>query len=140
MEEVFQRCVEEERDRGRTILLQHDVVSPRPYTRINHVQGTKGAFRDYPARVFFDGQAKEEWGGLDPYRARFEHPLWSRLRTVAIGSIARIGGMEAVGMLERYGGREPDPDLRHQAANAVDQILTAMRDATTPADGTKPPR
>ena len=36
--------------RGRTVLLQHDVVTPRPYTRINHVAGTKGAFRDYPPR------------------------------------------------------------------------------------------
>ena len=34
--------------RGRTVLLQHDVVTPRPYTRINHISGTKGAFRDYP--------------------------------------------------------------------------------------------
>jgi predicted dehydrogenase len=45
--------------RGRTVLLQHDVVTPRPYTRINHISGTKGAFRDYPARIFLDGSGKE---------------------------------------------------------------------------------
>ncbi len=39
---------------GRTILLQHDVVNPRPYSRLNAIQGTKGAFADYPPRIFFD--------------------------------------------------------------------------------------
>ena len=39
---------------GRTILLQHDVVSPRPYSRLNSILGTKGAFADYPPRVFQD--------------------------------------------------------------------------------------
>ena len=63
----------------------------------------------------------------------------TRLRTVAIGSIARIGGMESVGLLERYGGREPDPDLRRQAADAVDQILAAIRGAAPP-DEPKQPR
>lgn len=30
---------------GRTIMLQHDVSSPRPYTRINLLSGTKGIFK-----------------------------------------------------------------------------------------------
>jgi len=79
---------------GRTVLLQHDVVTPRPYTRINHVSGTKGAFRDYPARIFLDGSGKEEWGSLKPYKQRFEHPLWTRLRKVA--SKSGHGGMDYV--------------------------------------------
>ncbi len=33
---------------GRSIMLQHDVTSPRPYTRIHLVSGTKGAARKYP--------------------------------------------------------------------------------------------
>ena len=80
--------------RGRTVLLQHDVVTPRPYTRINHISGTKGAFRDYPARIFFDGPEKEEWGSLKPYKKRFEHPLWARLRKIA--SKSGHGGMDYV--------------------------------------------
>jgi predicted dehydrogenase len=79
---------------GRTVMLQHDVVSPRPYSRINHVQGTKGAFRDYPAGIFLDGQKGEEWGSLKAYRQRFEHPLWTRLRKVA--SKSGHGGMDYV--------------------------------------------
>src|SRR5690606_13704748 len=34
--------------KGKTIMIQHDVTSPRPYSRIHLVSGTKGAARKYP--------------------------------------------------------------------------------------------
>ncbi len=34
--------------KGRTIMLQHDVTSPRPYSRIHLVSGTEGIARKYP--------------------------------------------------------------------------------------------
>lgn len=34
--------------RGRTILIQHDVTSPRPYSRIHLVSGTRGVASKYP--------------------------------------------------------------------------------------------
>ncbi len=34
--------------RGRTIMIQHDVTSPRPYSRIHLVNGTKGVASKYP--------------------------------------------------------------------------------------------
>lgn len=80
---------------GRTILLQHDVVNPRPYSRLNMIQGTKGLFADYPARVFVDGQSDEEWQKIDRFREKYEHPLWK-----ANGEMARKtgghGGMDYV--------------------------------------------
>jgi Oxidoreductase family, NAD-binding Rossmann fold len=36
---------------GRTIMIQHDVVSPRPYSRINALCGTKATFFGYPSRL-----------------------------------------------------------------------------------------
>eukprot|EP01047_Picozoa_sp_COSAG01_P045269 COSAG01_NODE_4156_length_5291_cov_4.177196_10_plen_386_part_00 len=39
---------------GRTVLLQHDIVTPRPYSRANLLQGSKGTFSDYPPRLFLD--------------------------------------------------------------------------------------
>src|SRR5690606_38343431 len=33
---------------GRTIMLQHDVSSPRPYSRIHLISGTKGTAQKYP--------------------------------------------------------------------------------------------
>jgi Glycosyl hydrolase 109, C-terminal domain/Oxidoreductase family, NAD-binding Rossmann fold len=74
--------------KGRTIILQHDTCSPRPYDRINLVSGTKGCFRDYPPRIYFDGQAGgEKWAPLKKHKDRYEHPLWKEL-----GKRAKKGG------------------------------------------------
>jgi predicted dehydrogenase len=74
--------------RGRVILLEHDVTSPRPYSRINSVQGTKGVFEDYPPRFYVDGPgANHRWQPIDDYRTAYEHPLWRTL-----GERARSGG------------------------------------------------
>jgi predicted dehydrogenase len=80
---------------GRTIMLQHDVSNPRPYDRINLVAGTKGIFRDYPARFYFDGQAGgEKWAPIKEWKARYEDPLWTQLKKVA--SKGGHGGMDYV--------------------------------------------
>lgn len=64
---------------GRTIVLQHSVVSPRPYDRSFLISGTRGTFRDYPPRLFLDGASPhEEWLPLDAFRAQWEDPLWTR--------------------------------------------------------------
>jgi hypothetical protein len=80
--------------KGRTILLQHDVCSPRPYDRINLVAGTRGIFRDYPPRLFLDGQPREEWTSIKKHRKRYEHTLWTQLGKRARGS--GHGGMDYV--------------------------------------------
>jgi hypothetical protein len=74
--------------RGRTIRLEHDVASPRPYSRINSIQGSQGIFEDYPARVYLDGmQPAHRWQELDRFRDAHEHALWR-----ALGERARSGG------------------------------------------------
>lgn len=82
-------------EKGRTILLQHDVVNPRPYSRLNLISGTKGAFADYPPRVFVDGEKTEDWQSIDAFREKYEHPLWK-----TTGEMARKtgghGGMDYV--------------------------------------------
>ena len=82
-------------EKGRTILLQHDVVNPRPYSRLNLISGTKGAFADYPPRVFVEGEKTEDWQTLDAFREKYEHPLWK-----TTGEMARKtgghGGMDYV--------------------------------------------
>ena len=82
--------------KGKTVMLQHDVSNPRPYTRHNRVQGTKGAFEDYPPRIYVEGQAGgERWASLDAWKAEFTHPLWSH-----VGELARTkgghGGMDFI--------------------------------------------
>ena len=62
---------------GRTIYLGHNCDSPRPYSRINLLQGTKGIFSGYPDRVHIEGRSKgHSWEPVDAYYEEFEHPLW----------------------------------------------------------------
>jgi predicted dehydrogenase len=87
--------------KGRTILLQHDVVNPRPYSRINSIEGTKGMFADYPPRIFFDGakqadgSKKEDWDTIDSFREKYEHPLWKTTGEMA-RKMGGHGGMDYV--------------------------------------------
>ncbi len=104
---------------GRTVLLQHDVVTPRPYSRINLVQGTQGAFVDYPPRFFFDGQPGHDWVPMEGFRAEFEHPLWREQ-----GELARqLGGHGGMDFIMNYRlvqlmrqGQPPDIDVYDAAA------------------------
>lgn len=107
--------------RGKTVLLQHNVTLPTPYDRLNSVRGTKGVFKDYPARLYLEGQE----GGHrfrpldDAVKARYTHPLWQR-----IGEIARAkgghGGMDyimAFRLVETMReGLPPDFDVYDAAA------------------------
>jgi len=79
--------------RGRSILLQHDTTTPRPYSRLNLVQGTRGVFAGFPDRIFIEGEAEgHDWSDVEPYRERFEHPLWAERAGDAEG--AGHGGMD----------------------------------------------
>lgn len=90
---------------GRIIMLQHDVVSPRPYNRINALSGTGGTFFDYPARLALDdpkryglaAQGSHGWleeKDLATMRRKYTHPLWAQLAERAKGS--GHGGMDYV--------------------------------------------
>jgi Glycosyl hydrolase 109, C-terminal domain/Oxidoreductase family, NAD-binding Rossmann fold len=109
--------------RGRTIMLQHNVSTPRPYDRINLIQGTKGIFRDYPPRVFVDHQgAGHDWAALDKYKAQYEHPLWNKEGEMA-RKLGGHGGMDYI-MCYRLvecmrQGLTPDMDVYDAAAWSV---------------------
>jgi hypothetical protein len=81
--------------RGRTIMLQHDVINPRTYDRLNMITGTKGTFRDYPPRIYFDGDSKDEWGTIDKYKEQYEHPLWKKGGEMA-RKMGGHGGMDYI--------------------------------------------
>lgn len=104
---------------GRTIRLEHDVSSPRPYSRINSIQGDRGIFEDYPARIYIEGEGRAHaWASLDAYKATYEHPLWRELGEKARG--AGHGGMDYI-MAWRLAqcmreGLPPDMDVYDAAA------------------------
>jgi hypothetical protein len=66
--------------RGRTIMVQHDTTSPRPYSRINTISGTKGILSDYPLRVALSPKS-HGWmsdAELAALKAKYVHPLWDK--------------------------------------------------------------
>ena len=105
---------------GRTILVQWDETSPRPYTRINLIQGTKGILSGHeiekigknhrsknPLRIAIDGGLKgvsdssHEWVSgpdLNETIKKYDHPIWKRLNKKAEGS--DHGGSDGI-MLSR---------------------------------------
>jgi hypothetical protein len=90
---------------GRSIMVQHDVVGSRPYSRINALYGTDAVFFDYPARLSLDhpkefgldANNSEDWlsdKDLQAMRDKFAHPLWKKLSERAKGG--GHGGMDFV--------------------------------------------
>jgi hypothetical protein len=108
--------------RGRTIRLEHDVSSPRPYSRLNSIQGTQGIFEDYPPRVYLDGMTPgHQWQSIDQYKAGHEHELWRTL-----GERARSGGHGGMDYVMAWrlvhcmrNGLVPDMDVYDAAAWSV---------------------
>jgi hypothetical protein len=115
--------------RGRTIMLQHDVVSPRPYDRLNMISGTKGTFRDYPPRIFFDGEGKEEWNPIDKYKDQYEHPLWKKGGEMA-RKMGGHGGMDYIMNFRLIQcmreGLTPDMDVYDAASWTVPAPLSEL--------------
>ncbi|MBX3012010.1 MAG: Gfo/Idh/MocA family oxidoreductase [Caldilineaceae bacterium] len=125
---------------GRTILLQHDSHTPRPYERNFLIGGTKGLFRDYPPRLYLDGLGKHEaWLPIEEYKTQWEDPLWTNL-----GELARKrgghGGMDFI-MIYRllqtiHEGLPPDMDVYEAVEWSVPGPLSeqSVADRSRPVD------
>ena len=122
---------------GRTIFLSHDTNLPRPYSRINLVQGTKGLFQGYPDRVYIEGRnAQHQWETADAYYADYEHPLWQD-----IGGRSRGAGHGGMDYLEDYRlikclreGLPTDMNVYDAAALSAVSELSEL----STADGSRP--
>ena len=84
---------------GRSIMIQHDVSSPRPYSRINLVSGTKGILKDYPYQLALEesaGAGAHAWFDekkAGEIREKYKHPLWKKAGEFA-QKIGGHGGMD----------------------------------------------
>ena len=88
--------------KGKSILVQHDVSSPRPYSRIQLVSGTKGVVQDYPFRCTFEEKCMDgkthAWFSeerANAVRERFMHPLWRNVSEMA-KKVGGHGGMDFI--------------------------------------------
>ena len=83
---------------GRTIMVQWDETSPRPYTRHNLIQGTKGTLAGFPKRMAIEGGTKtyHEWAENEAWEAiaaKYEHPLFKRMGVLS-QKMGGHGGMD----------------------------------------------
>ena len=125
--------------KGKTIYLAHNCDDPRPYSRINMVQGTRGIVSGYPDRIHVEGRSpKDQWEALESYREEFEHPLWRaeivRTATGGHGGMDVLEDMRLVAALRS--GVPPDLDVYDAAAWSVVCALTerSVADRSRPID------
>ena len=83
---------------GRTIMVQWDETSPRPYSRHNLIQGTKGTLAGFPNRMAIEGITKSyhEWAegqAWEELAAKYEHPLYKRMGELS-QKMGGHGGMD----------------------------------------------
>jgi hypothetical protein len=87
---------------GKTIMIQWDEQLPRPYTRHNLLQGTRGCWAGFPDRLVLEGKdptkSTDSWvqkAGLDEWYAKYDHPLWKKIGDAATNAGGH-GGMDFV--------------------------------------------
>lgn len=90
---------------GRTIMIQWDETSPRPYTRHNLIQGTLGTLAGFPTRIAKEGGVEgltkdhHRWvqgEQLEKMYEKYDHPLYKRLNSSTKNS--GHGGMDGIMM------------------------------------------
>ena len=89
--------------KGKTIMVQHDVTSPRPYSRINLLSGTRGIIRgigrDYDFQVALadaPGEGAHAWADKETAEKiadEYQHPLWKVAGEIA-QKVGGHGGMD----------------------------------------------
>jgi len=79
---------------GKTMMVQHDVSSPRPYSRIHLLSGTKGTARKYPEPRI--SKSHEGWLSEEEFKAleaKYAPPIVTRVGEMA-KQIGGHGGMD----------------------------------------------
>ena len=89
----------------KSILLQFDVHSGRPYSRLNKVVGTKAVHEGYPSRLYIDSENLEYWGhqwlndeNYNIYREKYKHPIIKKLKKISSNFKQGHGGMDFIMM------------------------------------------
>jgi hypothetical protein len=85
---------------GETILLTHDISSPRPYNLGFRVQGTEGLWQDFGSggkkqgHIYFQKEMNHshKWDDTEKWLTEHDHPLWVKYGASAEG--AGHGGMD----------------------------------------------
>jgi hypothetical protein len=125
---------------GESMIIKHDTDLPRPYSRRNLVQGTRGIVRGFPEfQVSLESRDLKKarhhsyrWRSGSEYLEQFDHPLWTHtLKQAAetpvaadgfkLGDEVRSGDyLEDCRLIDAMRhGRSPDYDVYDAAAWSV---------------------
>ncbi|WP_105187834.1 Gfo/Idh/MocA family protein [Pseudoalteromonas sp. T1lg48] len=118
---------------GRSIMVQHDTTTPRPYSRHNLIQGTNGVFAGFPNRIALEhggNKSFHEWEyDMQPWYDKYDHPLWQKMGAEA----ERNGGHGGMDFLMFWrmiyclrNGEPLDQDVYDGAAWSVISPLSAQ--------------
>ena len=129
---------------GVSVLVQHDVSSPRPYNRKALISGTKGIMADYPFRCTFEEKCLDgkthSWfpeAKANEIRTKYAHPLWKNVSEMA-KKVGGHGGMDFIMDLRwawcLQNGEPLDMDVYDLAATSCLCELTETSDRS----GSKP--
>lgn len=112
---------------GKSIMIQWDEQLPRPYNRLNLIQGTNGVWGGFPNRFVAEGltESTDSWTqgqNLRPITDKYDHPLWKSVAALPSNQGGH-GGMDFV-MLWRIiyclrNGLPVDQDVYDAAAWSV---------------------
>lgn len=85
-------------EKGKTIMIQHDVTSPRPYDRIHKISGTKGFVQKYPVKgIAFEPNAHKFLSdeAMDSVLLKYQHPIVKEVGEKA-KKVGGHGGMDFI--------------------------------------------
>jgi predicted dehydrogenase len=83
---------------GKTIMIQHDTTSPRPYSRIHMISGTGGIAQKWPIEQIALEPNAHEWLNEEEFKnlmAKYEHPLSRKVGEMA-REVGGHGGMDYI--------------------------------------------
>lgn len=67
-------------EQGRLIRAEDDVCTPRPYSRINTIAGSRGVLEDYPSRIYLEPEHSDHsWQDSGPWLQEYDHWLWREI-------------------------------------------------------------
>ncbi|OCQ18170.1 alpha-N-acetylgalactosaminidase [Pseudoalteromonas luteoviolacea] len=119
--------------KGRSIMVQHDTTTPRPYSRHNLIQGTNGVFAGFPNRIALESGGRGSFHDWDEdmsyWYDKYDHPLWIKMGKEA----ERNGGHGGMDFLMFWrmiyclrNGEPLDQDVYDGAAWSVISPLSAQ--------------
>ena len=80
-------------NKGRTIMIQHDVSSPRPYSRIHQLSGTKCFAQKYPLEQIAFGHDVADEAKMKELQEKYQPEIVSRMGEMA-KQVGGHGGMD----------------------------------------------